>query len=283
MVVARAMSGTLAPATLALGRWTVAAALLLPLVWPCLCRASLDRHTQTTLAWLAVLGGALSVAPQYAAAAYTSAGHIALVFAATPLLVALIERAVWKVPLGKRFLAGIILAGLGIAVAAFNGDVELALRLDLNRGDLLALVAAVAWATYTAILRHRSVHLPSLALLWIVAAGGAASLLPFAMVEWSFGMVPVVNARSVGGVLFLATVASIGAYFVYGRIVEAVGAAKASMSMYLVPVYALALGALFLNEGLRPYHFVAVALVLGGVGTATLKPSGLLGSANRQR
>jgi ABC-type Co2+ transport system permease subunit len=36
--------------TLALGRWTVAAALLLPLVWPCLRRASLDRHTLTTLA-----------------------------------------------------------------------------------------------------------------------------------------------------------------------------------------------------------------------------------------
>jgi drug/metabolite transporter (DMT)-like permease len=273
MVVARAMSGTLAPATLALGRWTVAAALLLPLVWPCLRRVSLDRATMTTLAWLAVLGGALSVAPQYAAAAYTSAGHIALVFAATPLVVALIERAVWKVPLGKGFLAGVTLACLGIGVAAFKGDVGLALRLDLNRGDLLALAAAVAWATYTAILRHRSVHLPPLALLWIVAAGGAASLLPFAVVEWSLGMVPVANARSVGGVLFLAMVASIGAYLVYGRVVEVIGAAKASTSMYLVPVYALALGVLFLNEGLRPYHFVAVALVLVGVVTATLKPS----------
>ncbi len=50
MVVARAMSGTLAPATLALGRWTVAATLLLPLVWPCLRRMSLDRATMTTLA-----------------------------------------------------------------------------------------------------------------------------------------------------------------------------------------------------------------------------------------
>ena len=81
--------------------------------------------------------------------------------------------------------------------------------------------------------------------------------------------------------LDLAMVASIGAYLVYGRFVEVIGAAKASTSMYLVPVYALALGALFLNEGLRPYHFVAVALILGGVGTATLKPSVLLGFASR--
>jgi drug/metabolite transporter (DMT)-like permease len=195
--------------------------------------------------------------------------------------VGLIERAVWKVPLGKGLLAGVVLACLGIGVAAFKGDVGLALRFDLNHGDLLALAAAVAWATYTAILRHRPVHLPPLALLWVVAAGGAASLLPLALIEWSFGMVPVVNARSVGGVLFLAMVASIGAYLVYGRVVEVIGAAKASTSMYLVPVYALAMGALFLNEGLLPYHFVAIALILGGVGTATLKPSVLLGFASR--
>ena len=93
-------------------------------------------------------------------------------------------------------------------------------------------------------------------------------------------MVPVVNARTVG-VLLLAMVAGIGAYLVYGRVVEVIGAAKASTSMYLVPVYALALGALFLNAGLRLYHIVAIALVLSGVGTATLKPSRLLTFVSR--
>nr|WP_277819162.1 EamA family transporter [Pseudoroseomonas vastitatis] len=67
--------------------------------------------------------------------------------------------------------------------------------------------------------------------------------------------------------------AGIGASGSFARLVSTVGAARASMSMYLVPGYALALGATLLGESLHAYHALAMALVLGGVALGTIGPA----------
>ncbi|MFC7609642.1 EamA family transporter [Teichococcus aestuarii] len=95
MVAARWLSGSVPPVTLGFGRWLVAALVLLPVVWAPLRQGALRQAPPGVLALLALLGGVVSVAPQYGAAAYTSAGNIALIAAMSPLLVALIERVVW--------------------------------------------------------------------------------------------------------------------------------------------------------------------------------------------
>ncbi|EHL97231.1 putative membrane protein [Acetobacteraceae bacterium AT-5844] len=272
MLGARWLSGSVPPVTLAAGRWAVAALLLLPVVWPALRRDGLGEVPRPRLLLLVLLGGVLSVAPQYGAATYTSAGNIALLAALTPLLVAIIERLVWGIPLRPAMLAGITCAFCGIAVAAFRGDFSALLRLDMNPGDGLMFLAILAWSGYTALLRHRPVALEPLVLLWVVAAGGALSLLPLALLEWRSAGMPSLGAQALWGMLFLGVVAGVGAYGVYGRIVSLVGAARASMSMYLVPAYALGLGALLLGEALHPYHAVSMALVLSGVAIGTFQP-----------
>lgn len=273
MVGARWLAGTVPPVTLATGRWLVAALLLLPVALPYLRRHGLGGAPKKLLLLVVLLGGVLSVAPQYGAASYTSAGNIALLAAMTPLLVAMIERAVWGIRLRPAMLAGIACAFTGIAVATFRGDMGALLRLQVNPGDLLMLAAILAWSGYTALLRHRPVALPPMVLLWVVAAGGAACLTPMALLEWTQAGVPALGARAFWGMLFLGIVAGVGAYGAYGRVVALVGAGRASMSMYLVPAYALGLGALLLGERLQAYHAVSMALVLGGVAIGTLSPT----------
>jgi drug/metabolite transporter (DMT)-like permease len=273
MLGARWLAGSVPPMTLAAGRWLVAAALLLPVVWPWLRRHGLGAVPPAQLLLLVVLGGVVTVAPQYGAASYTSAGNIALLAAMTPLLVAVIERIVWGVTLRPAMLAGIACAFCGIGVATFRGDVSALLRLEVNHGDALMLAAILGWSGYTALLRHRPVALPPMVLLWVVAAGGALCLAPLALLEWRQAGMPHLGAQAFWGMVFLGLVAGVGAYGAYGRAVSLLGAARASMSMYLVPAYALGLGALLLGETLHAYHAVAVALVLGGVTLGTLQPA----------
>jgi drug/metabolite transporter (DMT)-like permease len=273
MVAARWLSGTVPPVTLATGRWLVAALLLLPVAWPWLRRHGLGGVPPARLLLLVLLGGVLSVAPQYGAASYTSAGNIALLAAMTPLLVAIIERVVWGIRLRPAMLAGIGFAFSGIGVATFRGDLSALLRLQVNPGDGLMMAAILAWSGYTALLRHRPVQLPPMVLLWTVAAGGATCLMPLALLEWSHAGMPPLGPRALWGILFLGLVAGVGAYGAYGRVVTLVGASRASMSMYLVPAYALGLGALLLGETLHPYHAVSMGLVLGGVAMGTLAPA----------
>jgi drug/metabolite transporter (DMT)-like permease len=269
MLTARWIAGTVPPLTMSFGRWSVAAVLLSPFARRSF-HGSFRELAGARLACLGLLGGALSVAPQYAAAAYLSAGHIALIFATTPLLVMLMERVGCKIPLSSGGIAGLLLAFLGISVVTFQGELSHLRHFEVNVGDMLALVAALAWASYTALLRRSPVQLPPVVLIWVVAMWGAVSLLPFMLAEWSVEGVPVLGEKAVVGILILAVVAGIGAYTVYGRLVALAGAARASMSIYLVPVYALLLGAVVLHEPLHPYHLTAAALVLSGVSMATL-------------
>jgi len=273
MVGARWLAGSVPPVTLATGRWLVAALLLLPVALPYLRKHGMSHVPKKLLLLVVLLGGVLSVAPQYGAASYTSAGNIALLAAMTPLLVAMIERAVWGIRLRPAMLAGIGCAFSGIAVATFRGDLGALLRLQVNPGDLLMMAAILAWSGYTALLRHRPVALPPMVLLWVVAAGGAACLSPMALLEWTQAGLPALGAQAFWGMLFLGLVAGVGAYGAYGRVVTLVGAGRASMSMYLVPAYALGLGALLLGEQLQPYHAVSMALVLGGVALGTMSPA----------
>jgi drug/metabolite transporter (DMT)-like permease len=272
MLGARWLAGSVAPMTLSTGRWLVAALLLLPVAWPWLHRHGLFGVPRARLLLLVLLGGVLTVAPQYGAASYTSAGNIALLAAMTPLLVAVIERVFWGVRLRPAMLAGIACAFSGIGVATFRGDFSALLRLEVNPGDAMMLAAILAWSGYTAMLRHRPVDLPPMVLLWVVAAGGALCLMPLALLEWGRSGLPQLDARALWGILFLGLVAGVGAYGAYGRVVRLLGAGRASMSMYLVPAYALGHGAWLLGEALHPYHAVAMALVLGGVAMGTFGP-----------
>jgi drug/metabolite transporter (DMT)-like permease len=272
MVGARWLAADMPPLTLACGRWLIAAIVLFPFIRQPLRQAlPIIRARIGDLAILGCLGGALSVAPQYAAAHYTSAGHIALMFALTPVLVSLLGRLVWGVRLSRQVMIGAAVAFLGIGVATFEGSLSRLIEARINLGDVLALVAAVAWSVYTALLKRRPVSLPSLVMLWSCATTAAIVLLPFSMLELATGgAAKAFSVSGIGGMIFLALVAGIAAYFVYGKVVVRFGPARASMAMYLVPLYALGLGTLVLGEPIHLYHGAAVALVLFGVTIANL-------------
>ncbi len=274
MVAARWIGGELPPMTLAFGRWLIAALILLPFILPVLrthWRTLVTRKHD--LALLALLGGILSVAPQYAAAHFTSAGHIALVFALTPILVSIIDRFVWRIPLSLMVVIGAIVAFTGIGLVVFEGSLANLRQVKFNIGDIIALVSAFAWAAYTALLKRRPVQIPPMLLLWVVSAGAAAGLLLIVPFEWAVsGHIPAITLRAAAGMLFVALVAGIAAYIVYGKVVAKLGAPRASMAMYLVPVYAFLMGAAFLGETLYTYHLFATLLVFAGVACATFKP-----------
>lgn len=268
MLVARAIAGDIPPVTLAFLRWSGAALVLLPFARG--LRAHLPRLVSPDFALLVLTGAVLAVAPLYAAASRTTAGNIALIISAAPAFVLIAERILFRTRLRLPALGGIVLAATGVVTVVTHGNPLAITAFSCNGGDALAFAAMLAWVAYTLLSRRRPVVLPPVIGLAGLATGAALMLLPAAIMELArhaaepqLGL--VLTPRSVGAILFLCVVPSIGAYGSYQALVRRFGPASAASSMYLVPVYAVLLGALLLGETLHPYHAAGLALILGGV------------------
>jgi drug/metabolite transporter (DMT)-like permease len=269
LVVARwAQGAAIPPVFLAFGRWALAFLILMPSVSP---RMWAMRHTLRA-SWprillLATMGMGVAVAPQYIGARHTGAANVAIIFAACPALVTLIERLVWKAPLSKRQAGGMLLAIAGVFVVLSKGDVAALAQLEFGRGDLWVMLAAVGWSLYTVFNKRVALPpLPNTVRLAAMIGGGALVLAPFAAAEALSGDLPQFgDGRLYLALGFLAVVPSLGAYFCYDRLVAVAGPARASMSMYLIPLFATLAAWPLLGEAPHFYHVAGFGIILAAV------------------
>ena len=154
--------------------------------------------------------------------------------------------------------AGVTLAG--VAVVASAGDIERLLRLRLNDGDMLMVVAVVLYPGYTLGLRRRP-EAAALGLFTVLAASAFITSLPMvAMEAWlSEFQAPTTRGWFVTVVAPVFTTLLVQLTFIRG--VGIVGPGRAGVFMNLVPVFAAA----YLGEDLRFCRGPALALVLGGI------------------
>lgn len=269
-VAGRMLADLVPPSALTFWRWAIAVALLMPFVGPRLwaARALLAREWRPIVA-LGLLGGGLHNVLQYWGLQYTLATNGAIFNATTPVLIIVLGTLLFREPLPRRAAAG--------AVIALGGALALITRLDLatllavgpNRGDLLILISMVMLSAYTVGLRRRPAGLDALSFL---ACFAIVALVPVGIgyaFEHAAGKRIVLNATSVGGMLYIAVFPALLAYLFWDIGVRAVGAARAGVFMYLMPVFGSILGMAFLGERFELYHAVGMGLIFAGVAIAT--------------
>lgn len=274
-LVGRAFHDSIPPLSLSFWRWVLATSLLLPFVakgiWT--HRATL-RAAGWRLPVLAAMGIASYNSLLYTAAQSTEAINLTLVNTCLPLATFV----------GAGFLLGewpLRRAWFGMAVAAggllyliSRGSWQTFASLSFQRGDLIMLLAILAWALYTLLLRRWARHLlvPPLVLLGVLMLLGLPLILPFYLLELGrvggFALTPS-NLAAIG---YTAVFASLVAYVGWNHGVRIVGAGRAAMVMYLMPVFTALLGWLLLGEALRTFHWIGGALIFAGLLLAT-RPS----------
>ncbi|MGO4476888.1 DMT family transporter [Massilia sp. 2TAF26] len=269
LVVARwAQGAAIPPVFLAFGRWALAFLILMPTVGPRMwaLRGTLLANWPRILL-LSTLGMGMAVAPQYIGARHTGAANVAIILAACPALVTLVERLVWKAPLGRRQGWGLLVAIAGVLVVLTKGDLGALGQLEFGRGDLWVVLAAIGWSLYTVF--NKRVPLPPLpgtVKLAALIGGGALVLAPFAALEAASGDVPSFgDGRLYVALGFLAIVPSLGAYFCFDRLVAVAGPARASMSVYLIPLFATLAAWPLLGEAPHLYHVAGFGMILAAV------------------
>lgn len=267
MIMARAMVGILPPITMAFLRWGLVAAFIAVILWPQIkiYLGSL-RSEWRSLMFLGGLGMGLCGAPVYIAGAYTTATNIGLIYSTSPLLILLMSVVVLHQKLKISQLIGLLMGLCGVVLVLVRGDIDILLQLKLNKGDLWICMSTIAFSVYSLGLKYIPTNLPSLVRLAAMAGAGALWHLPFMLIEltvWGADLQPSWAAAQ--GVMILVFIASLGAYATYGKIVDLVGAPRASLVLYIVPLYAAGLALVLLGEMVHSYHILGITLILPGL------------------
>lgn len=271
-MVARAYHAEIPPLSLSFWRWMLAGALLLPFVIrPILAHRKTLRAAGWRLPVLAAMGIASYNSLLYSAAQSTEAINLSLVNTCLPLATFLgagLLLGEWPL---RRAWAGMAVAAVGLFYLISQGSWQTVARLDFRPGDLLMLVAVLAWALYTLLLRRWASRLavPALVLLAVLIYIGLPLILPFYLYELAKvgGFTP--SWANLGAIGYTAVFASLVAYLAWNTGVARVGAARAALASYLMPVFTALLGWLLLGEALRHYHWIGGGLIFAGLLMAT--------------
>lgn len=273
LIFGRLVIPEVAPFTLAFLRWGLAALALLP--WVLASRtAALAWIRHSTWLWLVLgfLGMWICGGVVYFALGLTSATNGTLIYTTSPLIILIIERLFYGRTISWREFAGILIGFSGVAIIVLRGDLLVLLAMRFNIGDLMFVGAAIAWALYSVLLRSRpSEGLDNLAFFGLSASAGALLLAPVALAEFLLGEPMPVTTQAwtgIGGIVLLSSLLAFGG-FQYG--ISRLGAATASIFMYLMPPYGVGLAVIVLGEPFQSYHAIGIATVLTGLVMATLK------------
>ncbi|MHA1671790.1 MAG: DMT family transporter [Promethearchaeota archaeon] len=187
------------------------------------------------------------------------------------------ERFAWKKMIGS-FLAFIAV----IIVVGFSPNVNVENRI---LGDILILLAALAYATYTVIsrfflnktMKETESYQPSS--IWImtwVSVFGFIITTPIALIISPEYFIPTIYLtippRVWIGIAYLAFISTIGAYTFYLEGIKRLNASRAAIFQALVPLFGVLFSAIFLQEefDLIIYPF-ALLLVIAGITLVNIK------------
>lgn len=199
---------------------------------------------------------------------HVTAGRGALVVALTPVLVALGAWLSGQERMNALKLSGVAIATLGCLTVIGNGNPVALLHGEVGIGEWLILGCALCWTAYTFIGRKATKTLSALAAtLWasLLGAGliGLAALvlggIDFAAWSWRVWL----------SVVFLAIGGTALAFTWFADGVRRIGAAKASVFVNLVPVFAVLQAAVLLDERLGLPVLGGGLLVIAGVWLTT--------------
>jgi drug/metabolite transporter (DMT)-like permease len=265
-IAAKVVTTEMPPWALCFWRIVIAGLILLPLTrrhWSVMI--NLVRQRWISLLILGGVGFSISPGLIYIGLNYTTAINAGLLIALMPVITMILARFFLNEPVGTWQFVGSIVAFVGMAIIVTRGDLLALLRLDLNTGELLVVCAAIAFAVYTVLLRRTKYELPGLPLLVVLLGGAAVMTAPFYIWELFHDDRTALNAKGVWALLYVAGPGGALMYYLFNLSVQALGASRAGVFLYLQTVFIAVLAYFLLDERLLSYHLVGAFFILVGV------------------
>lgn len=224
-----------------------------------------EKQQELYLAGAGLCGVTLYFLLENIALTYTFAANVGVIVSVSPFFTAMLaHRFLAKEQLHIRFLAGFIVAIIGISIISFNGSSHLQLNLV---GDLLAILAAVVWAAYAVLSKKISEFgYNNIQVTRRIFFYGLLFMLPILLI---LGFKPnfnqIMQPLYLFNILFLGLGASALCFSTWNAAVKILGAVKTSAYIYAVPVITVVTAIIVLQEQITGLALIGIILTLVGL------------------
>jgi drug/metabolite transporter (DMT)-like permease len=218
---------------------------------------------------LGATGYLVGVGCSYFGLRLTTVTNAALLNAASPVTLALLSLVFLKERLSRKSVLGIVLSVIGVSIIVTRGSWEVVRQSQYNLGDLILLSTQMSWGVYTIYGRQLMLQISPLAATTYAYLSGALWLIVASCVlerhQWDFAATSWASWIAI----IYQTVLGTFAHFWFYDAVSTIGPSRAGIFLNLVPVMAIGIAYLFLNETITFAHVLGGGIVLSGILVAT--------------
>ena len=249
----------LPPFTVVLLRVTLAALMLLPLLWLYRVRFPTGLSGWKPFIAIGLFNNVLPFSLIVVGQTFIPSGLASILNATTPLFTVVVMTVAGEEKLRARRIAGVIVGLIGVTI--LHGD-GLGLERGQGLGILLCLAAAFSYGLSALVARRLPSDVPPLGAATFQMLVSAAMMIVVAGAVEHPWRLPMPGAATWLAVIGLAALSTALAYIVFFQILRRSGATNVMLVTLLIPVTAILLGYLVLGEKIS-LREIAGALVIG--------------------
>ncbi len=211
---------------------------------------------------LGIAGCTVYFLTENSALLYTTASNVSILVSAAPIITAVIAHFATDEKLHRNTLFGFLTAFSGVVLVVFNG--AFVLRVS-PKGDILALLSACCWATYSVMLRKMPAELDSIMITRRTMLWGMITAIPTAIPGGAFSLAPLAAPLPLFDILFLGLIGSALCYVLWGKAFTLLGVVATNNCLYLIPFVTIVAAGLALKEPISPVALAGAVLITAGV------------------
>ncbi|MCF6213526.1 MAG: DMT family transporter [Flavobacteriaceae bacterium] len=269
-IIARGLNESIPPISLAFWRWFVAVIILFPFaIKNLIANRIIIRKNILYLTITAILGVTIFNTLIYLAGHTTTAVNLSLISISFPIFIIILSRIFYKEHITRYKAIGIVLVLIGVVLLISKGELSSLLSISFAIGDIWMLLAAIIFAIYTLLLKHKPKNLDLLTFQLSTFIIGLIFLFPFYIWENADTHHIQYEIKTILSILYVGIFASLSAYILWNSAVNKIGATNAGMIYYTIPLFSGFLAFIFLEESIGLLHFYSLVLIISGILTAT--------------
>ena len=193
----------------------------------------------------------------------TTASHSSLLFATLPIFIYILAIAFLGEKPTYRRSAGILIAAIGVYIILSGGKVEFGTETLI--GDLLVLIAVVAWAVATILVKPLAVKYGAFRVTGLALVYGSIVYAPYGLYRALICDYSGVTWVGWASLAYLVLAISILAYFIWYWVLKYMEASRVAVIQNVQPLIASAVAVVVLSETISGGFVIGGIVVIAGV------------------